>query len=790
MADTKWINTNGGAWETAGNWDNGVPTSSNRAVFDAASFAANGKVVTIGALAQCAGLDASAADQTFTISGSVYNFELHGDFVGSSNLTMTFTGTAYVYSKATQNITQGGATLTLNRWYIDGSGMTVTNVDNMSFTGATYIKNGTWTTNNKNITTSGTWAWDGGTITLNFGSSIISVISMSLNLANTITLNAGTSTFITNSNFRSLPNITWYNVIINNAYSSIAYHPLVCTNLTINVAAVVNGAIQLGTTITVSGTLTLTGNNSTNYRLLVSSDTIGTPRTITCNGSIVASNVDFRDITGAGSANWNLSAITGLSGDCGGNSGITFTTAVPQYYKHTGGGTTLWSDAAKWFTDQALTVVGRVPLPQDDANFITGSFDSACTLSVNCPRIGKSLDMSAVNQAVTFTLANVIECYGSHVLGNNITPSGSFERFFYGRGNYNFNLYGKTIYSSTFNCPSGVYTNQNIFVTINTMQIRGGTFDINDFDVTIVQLFQNSGNLYLGNGVISIGYPASYLYMNLGGNVYCEGSTVKLVTTSGSADISFAGNGKIYNKVWFSGSHTGNYDITGSNTIAELIMDAGRKVRFTAGTTQNIAKITAVGTAIAPITWSSVTAATHTINYTGTNKAQLDYINLSYSIGTPANKLYAGSHSTDSGNNSGWIFGDFTPILGVFFTEIENMIASLIGEGVMQPALTEVEDAECELIGEGIMEADFTETESLEAEMIAKGVIQTAFTEEELMDAAMIGEGVLTDLDFEEIEVMGDLRKFEKITCTSTFMKEITGESNITKEITGESKIL
>ena len=66
-ATTKWINANGGAWETAANWDNGVPTTLNNAVIDAASFAANGKVITIGALAQCAGLDMSLSDQTFTI---------------------------------------------------------------------------------------------------------------------------------------------------------------------------------------------------------------------------------------------------------------------------------------------------------------------------------------------------------------------------------------------------------------------------------------------------------------------------------------------------------------------------------------------------------------------------------------------------------------------------------------------------------------------------------------------------------------------------------------------------
>ena len=44
------------------------------------------------------------------------------------------------------------------------------------------------------------------------------------------------------------------------------------------------------------------------------------------------------------------------------------------------------------------------------------------------------------------------------------------------------------------------------------------------------------------------------------------------------------------------------------------------------------------------------------MNYTGTTLVDSDYLDISYSIGTPSNRWYAGSNSTDSGNNTGWIF--------------------------------------------------------------------------------------------------------------------------------------
>ncbi len=92
-------------------------------------------------------------------------------------------------------------------------------------------------------------------------------------------------------------------------------------------------------------------------------------------------------------------AITGGSGDCGGNSGIIFTPSQTLYFKHTSGAVNL-SDSSKWFTTDGGSTLGRTPLPQDYAYFTANSFAGTSTITFNMPRFC-GIDMSGVNHAVT-----------------------------------------------------------------------------------------------------------------------------------------------------------------------------------------------------------------------------------------------------------------------------------------------------------------------------------------------------------------------------------------------------
>lgn len=135
-------------------------------------------------------------------------------------------------------------------------------------------------------------------------------------------------------------------------------------------------------------------------------------------------NADFKDITGAGAGSWDLSAITGGSGDCGGNTNITFTTA-DDWYWHVDSGSV--SDYTKWYTETngGGSQMGstRTPLPQDTLHFDSSSFDSGSrTITQNMPRIG-GVTFSGVSTSQAFSLSVATYIYGSLILASGITVS-------------------------------------------------------------------------------------------------------------------------------------------------------------------------------------------------------------------------------------------------------------------------------------------------------------------------------------------------------------------------------
>ncbi|HET6558054.1 MAG TPA: hypothetical protein VFG54_12115 [Prolixibacteraceae bacterium] len=764
-------------------WDNisvkecySIPTSADNVIFDTNSGTGT---ITVNAVANMQDFTCLNI-QAITLANAAYNFNVYGSLTLHANLTSNFTGTGYLQFKATslgKTITSNGNTASWNRLYFDGVGGEWTNQDdwNLGSTGIFHV-NGTWNTNSKTITSTGNYILGMGIKTWTLGSSIINISSF-LNSSNNewgnFTIQAGTSTINCSGEFTpSTVRKTFYNVV---AASMNGYNIHIFNNLTI---LSVNGAgMQLYSTgIVVNDTLTVKGTSA--KRALIFGYILGTKHTITAN-NVVFEYVDFRDTKFTNPI--DLSLIVGGSGDCGGNENITFTPSQTQYFKHTSGAVN-WSNVGKWFSDQAKTIAGRVPLPQDDAVFDAGSFTGASTLTVDAPRIGRNLNMEAVNQVITMTLANTIECYGSFILGNNIeTLFGVTSIHLYGRGNYILNTFAKTVHQVNIYSIGGMYTlNSNINSTSGIDQYYG-TFDYNDFNATVAGILNHTrGSLtatYLGNGVLTstrnsdggagIAFGA--------GALYAEGSTLKLAVSTGINTIIFQGGGKTFNKIWLSGGHTGNYQITGNNTIAELIVDAGKKVQFAAGSTQQIGKLTAIGTAANPITIGSITAAAHTLNKSGSGVINADYLNISYSNATPDNRWFMGDNSVDAGNNTGWQTGKGESFAAAM-DDISDMTSQLMARGLMSGQMTEPEQGQAILEALAGMMGDWTEQEMHETILNAMALVNAAWDEEEFTAPADICIGTMIVAGFTEKEVMF-WRLYEKITGKSVFTWLISKQS-------------
>lgn len=658
-----WSATSGGVGGAS------VPTMDDDVYFDSNSGTGTVTVNAIANMRDCT----FAQTQLITLTNAAYAFNIFGSWTLCSNtyLDTSFTGTGYVYLKATTsvNITSNGCTRAWNRLYFDGIGGEFVLIDNCIL--SAYLLRGTLNVNGNKLT--GFIRNDGGSPTqsgLNLDNSSFEG-SLFFNTTAELFFFSAINSIVDIISYCRAPKNTRFNII---NYKSNSYNTadgnidglkyidvlnIYSSSNTISVTYITNDfEVRL---------LNIFGTNSTNYRALFSSH-FGTPRTITCNGTVTASNVDFRDIVGAGTANWDLSAITGGSGDCGGNSGITFTPAQTQYFKHTLGAVN-WSDVTKWFSNYERTIQGRVPLPQDDAIFDENSFTGASTLNVNVPRIG-GLNTERVNQIITISIANNIEFYKNFILNNT-------------------NLVTGIVYYKFYNRIETIIDTKNV-------AIPSVYFDF----VINTAYYRIISNLYLSSvGVLGVG---GYVYMpditaNIGGfnnqficrELHIERAIINIRRNSyGNSILNVFPEDSIVNinmlnpsYIFFTYNENTNYNIINvlrsckidyGITVAELNISPNSNFNLGYNRNYNITKLTAIGTPEQPITIGSTTAGQrHTINYTGSEASTVEYCNISDSKVTQARRLLA-KNSVNAGNNQNWGFEELPP-LALNFGQVDKM---------------------------------------------------------------------------------------------------------------------
>lgn len=455
MADRYWVSGSGN-WDssTTTHWGSAsgvadgasVPTSSDNVIFDSLSNA-SAYTVTITATANCADLTMGAPlSGAVTWAGSSA-LNVYGLFnlSGGASITNSYTGTiTFKATSGTKNITWNGITITSpivfngvgGTWQFQGaltqsgSGNDITHTNGTLDTNGKTIVTYSFSSNNTNtrvltlgassITSNGNGAnqviMDSSNLTFNANTSafIVGAFNVSLGLGGlayyNFTANVGSGSFTW------LNGATSFNVLtLNLAAGSIGNVPgSTCVTLTINGASNKTGTVAFSSAVTVTGTFTVTGNSDIN-RVYIKSSVTATARTISAAVNAIT-RADFQDITAAGAANWNLSAVTGNSGDAGGNTGITFTTAADQHWLNASSSS--WSTSSNW--------TSRVPLPQDDV-FMDKAFGTSQTVTGDMPRAGKTINWSGATwtTGLTWNKSVVTAYYGALITLDTLTVSGS-----------------------------------------------------------------------------------------------------------------------------------------------------------------------------------------------------------------------------------------------------------------------------------------------------------------------------------------------------------------------------
>jgi hypothetical protein len=636
--------TSGGAGGQA------VPTSADDVYFNAASGAVT---CTVSSNFQpCRSLNFTGF--TGTISSSAFGINVFQNLVLSSS--MTITGGAFnwqmVGTTTGLTVTTNGKTLTGTLTF-NGSGGSWSLTGALTVSSVLTITQGTFTTNNFNVTATSLSSNNTTTRTINLGSSTVtlsasgSVVQFSDTTG--MTFNAGTSTIVLSSSASPNLNVaatglTFYDVSFTGANTTQQQVSGANTFRNLTVASRTSTGIKpfiVGSNQTISGTLTLSAGTNATMRTFVQSDTLNTTRTLTC-AAFSGTDADFRDITIAGAA----APVSGTRlGDCKGNSGITFDAAKTVYYATTGGGN--WGATNAWsFTSGGSADPAAFPLSQDTVIVESAKPNTGSTVTINAAYNIGTINMSA-RTSNTMTLATGTQApsiYGNWINGTGTTLSGTGTLTFAGRGSQTITSAGRTFTQPiTVDSLGGSVTLQDAYnsssLSSAAIVLTAGTLNANGYNVTI-----GSGGVAVSSGTtlaktVAIGSGTWSLGNSTAWNVITP--TNLIVTGTGTISIlnstarSFIGGG-IQTYPTLNQGGTGTLTVSGSNKFAGLTNTAIGRIQFTGGTTNQFTSFT--------------------INGVLGTLLQLGSTNTTQAILIKPTAWLMGANSTDGGNNTGLSF--------------------------------------------------------------------------------------------------------------------------------------
>lgn len=675
-AGTKWASTSGGAGGQP------VPTSSDDVFFDAASGAVT--ITTSGtATDNCRSLDCTGFTGTLLHFAST-QINIGTSTPGPSNVAlklatgMTYTRQAsaffqFVASTGTQQTVTTNGITAVNYFFANATGNWIL-ADGLTSAAGITFNSGTFSTGNQAINIAAITSNSGSTRSLALGSSAITLtgtgtvwnigngtgLTVSANTS-VITINGAGATFTStgvNYNGTSLVFTGSGSAVIGGGASN------TFKDVTRTGTAAKTDGFFLSQSQTYTGTLTINGQSVVNRMLVATNANVGITTTQTA-AAISLSNCDFRDIIAAGLA--GNAAWTGTSmGDCLGNTNITFDAPATQTRSSTGG---TWSDSTRW--------TSRVPLPQDDV--IVGS-GSTGALTADMPRMGKSIDFTGNATTLSLTsTANTI--FGSLTLDAAMTLSSTQTMTFSGRSTHTVTSAGKRFGSTvTFAAPSATYTLQDTFITTGALTHTTGTLNFNTANVTCTILSSNTGlsqSLLLGTGITTLTSTGTVLNVNNNANTFIANlATIVISDASASTKTvawpvgSLASTRQIGNLVVLGGGtgavilspqgngangQLGNLVVTGPKTIQGVIAGTQTALSLLGGITFN----SSVGNVI---TFTSTVGGTAFPISKVSGRVVIDYATLQDIPVSGGAAFYAGSHSTNTSGNTGWLFTSARPL--------------------------------------------------------------------------------------------------------------------------------
>lgn len=212
-------------------------------------------------------------------------------------------------------------------------------------------------------------------------------------------------------------------------------------------------------------------------------------------------------------------------------------------------------------------------------------------------------------------------------------------------------------------------------VGTGVFDVQGGTFDANNKNVTADQFLFNQSfdrTIIMGTGTWTAGSGG----WSFGSIVAGHTINIVLPTPASASTIKFAGNmgsdftfdtryhdtgTRAYGTIEVATTGAGHLIIVGNNTFDTLkISGVARTIQFGnnlgSGYTTHITTLQCSGTVGNLNVFQPYTTNAYNFVKDGGGIVSNDYLSLSYCHASPTTTWYAGTHSMDGGNNTGWYF--------------------------------------------------------------------------------------------------------------------------------------
>lgn len=324
-----------------------------------------------------------------------------------------------------------------------------------------------------------------------------------------------------------------------------------------------------------------------------------------------------------------------------------------------------------WSTSNGGAGGASVPTSADDVSFtsLTNATAYTATISATANCANLTFALPATSGVPTLAGSSQLNIYGnlSKVSGMSWTLSGTVV--------FSATATGKTVASAgvafggsiQFNGVGGGWTLQDDITSGGGFSILAGQLVDAGYTVTLTA---TGGNVVsIGSSVASVTKTGNWILggtgagtrWNITNTSFSINDTAGYIKFSGNTTntITFAGNGLTYKKFWSSNTSAGGVTITGANTFGTITKNDGTSaftITFPGSATTTITSAFEVSGASTKLVTLASSAGIATLNYTGAGKVSCDYLSISNSTATPGSTFYAGTHSTDGGNNSGWTF--------------------------------------------------------------------------------------------------------------------------------------